>query len=359
MVLSVLLIGVSSIVGISRAGKIVGAYESVGCSIAITLDDIINGNLSTSATYFVGLNVLASDMLKLNGNLSNVNTQLKQLSLSNTSSTLSQTYTAGTNLLNTLSQVPNGTAGQMMGNYTYSYFAASANSTFPVLLGAANKTLGSRKGAMNDSYTVIDGINENIIGGIGRNVDNFSLMSASLSGSLTSGVYSVNEILNSVVSLDGRLEEINRQISPYVKVISDVSIAFFSVFIGLGLVAIVGSVMMSCFYKFFCRYMIYVIMVIFFIFGLVCFVLAIVFSIVLPIIYFSCDWISVSISSSASFQHNLSPAFGSEIVNSLKVCLPGSSGDIINQLGVNMSNVNFMVSLVDEMRVYNATVLQS
>jgi hypothetical protein len=206
MVLAVLLIGVSSIVGISRAGKIVDAYESVGCSIAITLDDVINGNLSTSGTYFVGLKVLASDMGKLNGNLSNVNNQLKQLSLSNTSSTLSQTYTAGTNLLNTLSQVPNGTAGQSMGNYTYSYFAATANSTFPVLLGAANKTLSTRKGAMNDSYTVIDNINENIIGSIGRNVDNFSLTSASLSGSLTSGVYSVNEILSNVVDLDDRLE---------------------------------------------------------------------------------------------------------------------------------------------------------
>jgi hypothetical protein len=100
-------------------------------------------------------------------------------------------------------------------------------------------------------------------------------------------------------------------------------------------------------------------MVIFFIFGLVCFILAIVFSIVLPIIYFGCDWISISISSSANFQHNLAPAFGSEIVNSLKVCLPGSNGDIINQLGVNMSNVNFMVSLIDEMKVYNATILQS
>jgi methyltransferase-like protein len=92
---------------------------------------------------------LVDDMMNFGGNISNINNQLKQLSLSNTSSILSQTYTVGTNLLNTLSQVPNGTKGQLMGNYTYTYFSLSANSTFPGLLGGADHGLGTRHGAMN------------------------------------------------------------------------------------------------------------------------------------------------------------------------------------------------------------------
>jgi hypothetical protein len=188
------------------------AYKSVGCSMAIILDDLINGNMSRSGEYFVGLKVLASDMVSLHGNITSVNSQLQQLSLSNASSTLSQTYTVGTNLLNTLSLVPNGTVGQLMSNFTYSNFATSANSTFPKLLGAANHSVSTRSGAMNDSYSVIDGVNENVIGSIGRNVDSFVLTSPNLSASLNSAVYSVNEILSSVVSFDGSLEQMNSKI---------------------------------------------------------------------------------------------------------------------------------------------------
>jgi hypothetical protein len=155
----VLLIIVTSIVGIARSGEIESVYSSVGCSIAITLDDIINGNISSSNQYFIGLKALANDMANLKGNITNANNQLKLLSLSNTSSILSQTYLAGTNLLLLLSQVPNGTAGQVMGTYYYPTMGATAITTFPPLLGSANQTVTARKGAMNSSYTEIYNLN--------------------------------------------------------------------------------------------------------------------------------------------------------------------------------------------------------
>jgi hypothetical protein len=89
------------------------------------------------------------------------------------------------------------------------------------------------------------------------------------------------------------------------KIVSDVTIAFFSIFIVLGVTKIVSVVMMTCFYKYWCRYLVYSIFVIFFVFGLVCFLLAIGMSIITPAIYFVCDFVEVSISSSNNFSTNL------------------------------------------------------
>lgn len=74
LVLAFLLIVVASVIGITRSSDIETSYRSVGCSAAITFDDIINGNVSTTGKYFIGMRGLSNSLGGLRGNLIGVNT---------------------------------------------------------------------------------------------------------------------------------------------------------------------------------------------------------------------------------------------------------------------------------------------
>jgi hypothetical protein len=151
----------------------------------------------------------------------------------------------------------------------------------------------------------------------------------------------------------------NVKYGPYVKAIAIVSTVFFSIFIVLGIGNIVGVVMLICYYKYWCRYIIYVIFVVLFLLGLVCFLLSILLSILTPFVYFTCDFISVSISSPDNFSTNLVSVFDSQLINSIKVCLPGGNGNIIDAIGVDMSSVDFVINLMTNIRDFNAPILQN
>lgn len=52
----------------------------MGCSVSIFIDDVLNGNVTSSGTsFFTGLNTLSSQLNNLNGNLSNINGNLSDL----------------------------------------------------------------------------------------------------------------------------------------------------------------------------------------------------------------------------------------------------------------------------------------
>ena len=94
--------------------------------------------------------------------------------------------------------------------------------------------------------------------------------------------------------------------------------------------------------------------------GLLSFLLSFFFSIFTPILYLGCDFLTVSISSSAGFTTNLGNAIGGQFSSYLSVCLPGGSGDIINQLqGVDLSAINGLTSAVSAINSFSMTTLQN
>lgn len=72
LILAFLLLLVASVIGITRAGDIESSYKAVGCSAAITFDDLLNGNPSSTGKYFIGMNGMVSSLGSLNGNLAAV-----------------------------------------------------------------------------------------------------------------------------------------------------------------------------------------------------------------------------------------------------------------------------------------------
>ena len=73
LILALLLLIISSVIGITKASDIQSSYNAVSCSLAITTDDLLNGNISTTGKYFLGMNGLIGGLQSLQGNLGGVN----------------------------------------------------------------------------------------------------------------------------------------------------------------------------------------------------------------------------------------------------------------------------------------------
>lgn len=157
---------------------------------------------------------------------------------------------------------------------------------------------------------------------------------------------------------DTMFSGIANTVSPYLKIITQVVTAFFGVFIGLGVFGIIGVVLMTFCNKYSCRYLIYFICLILTILGILSFLLAILFSIITPVLYLSCDFINVTIGSQDGFSTNLQPILGTA-TNMIKVCLPGGTGDIIRQFNITITAIDSLQMAIDKMRLYDATEINN
>ena len=54
-----------SIIGITKAEDAVTSYKAMTCATAICLDDLINGNVSETSEFFIGLNPMADLLVDL------------------------------------------------------------------------------------------------------------------------------------------------------------------------------------------------------------------------------------------------------------------------------------------------------
>lgn len=105
---------------------------------------------------------------------------------------------------------------------------------------------------------------------------------------------------------------------------------FFGAVLGLSVLALLGVVMMTFCDKYKCRYLMYISCVILFFFALLGFLIAVIFSIIVPILYWGCDWLSITFSSSANFHTNITPLISSSTTrNYIAPCLKGGNGDLM------------------------------
>ena len=82
--------------------------------------------------------------------------------------------------------------------------------------------------------------------------------------------------------------------------------AFFGVIVGLSILGILGAILMTFCDKYKCRYLIYFACSLLVIIGIVCFLLAMIFSLIVPVFYFSCEFIQFTIASKANFDRTYS-----------------------------------------------------
>ena len=114
--------------------------NAVSCSLAITFDDLINGNVSTAGTFFIGVRTLERELGVLNSNIDSMGTQL-----SNVGSGGATIKAANENDAKyKIDKIPTGSAGGRIVNYTYAspFNSGSPGSTvsslMPDQLGSTN-----------------------------------------------------------------------------------------------------------------------------------------------------------------------------------------------------------------------------
>ena len=107
----------------------------------------------------------------------------------------------------------------------------------------------------------------------------------------------------------------------------------YGVMLGLSVLALLGVVLMTFCDKYKCRYLMYFSCVILFFLGILGFLIAMIFSILVPVMYFLCGWLDVTLTStgfSGNTQKFLSDA---QVRNIIGTCLVGGTGDILNAIG--------------------------
>ena len=71
------------------------AFTNLGCSASIFVDDVLNGNVTSSGTsFFTGLNTLYNQLTNLDGNLSFIDSKLTDLNTTTSGGTVSTSYDA-------------------------------------------------------------------------------------------------------------------------------------------------------------------------------------------------------------------------------------------------------------------------
>lgn len=189
--------------------------------------------------------------------------------------------------------MPTGTADESMTAYDYTDFDGSGGtvaSTFPDSLGG----ITALSGQVYETYYDIQVVNLKIQG-IMESAQLFADSLADFTTGVDAAVDAVDTLVGSVSDADDSAYGILSSVSGGMGIVTTVMTAVFAVFIAFGVLGILGAIMMTFCDKYSCRYLVYFVCVVLFFLGLVCFILAIMFSAITPLFYYSCDFLQYSV----------------------------------------------------------------
>jgi hypothetical protein len=130
----------------------------------------------------------------------------------------------------------------------------------------------------------------------------------------------------------------------------------YAVSLGLAVLTLIGVVLMTFCDKYKCRYLMYFACVFMFLFAFIGFLIAFFFSIIIPIMYWGCDWLSVTVGSGTGFTINISPLLDATTAGYITPCLEGGNGDIISAVAPTVAGtLNSLSETVKNSTNFNFT----
>ncbi len=274
--------------------------SSTSCASAIILDDIINGNVSTSGKFFSGLKQIDTQLGYLDGNLTTVNNSM--VNLKSTSANMTTVNTAGNTALSDTAKVPNNVnAGGNMNAITYDTPlnsgspSSTINSIFPAILGSSTTGgyVGSLYTTINSVLTTISAISSTAGSFVSESTNFQSSVSALRTTVQNFSSYTI-DIDNSFYSTLSTVNQNNDKVSLSIKLL-------YGITIGISSAMLLSALLIAFCDKIKCRYLMYFSCTILFFLGILGFLLSVGYSIVAPAIYFGCQFMDYSLSSSANF----------------------------------------------------------
>ena len=236
-------------------------------------------------------------------------------------------------------------------NTTYSASKGQFGSIFNDILGSSNNggIIGGLHSAMTTIHTTLSGIKTNS-GGFSSNSITFDAAIGSINSNLGGFKNTVSNLDTSVGSALSILEAPRDMGSLVVQL-------FYGVALGVAVLALLGVVLMTFCDKYKCRYLMYFSCLILFFFALIGFLIAIILSILVPLIYWSCDWLSVSIGSAAGFNANFAGVLSDASSRSyISTCLTGGTGDLMAVVAPSSINdINNLKNALLNTNLFNST----
>lgn len=107
----------------------------------------------------------------------------------------------------------------------------------------------------------------------------------------------------------------------------------YGVMLGLSILAMLGVVLMTFCDKYKCRYLMYFSCVILFFLAILGFIIAMLFSIIIPVMYFMCGWLDVTLTETGFLSNTQSLLTDADVRTIVGTCLEGGDGQILNAIG--------------------------
>jgi len=275
----------------------------MGCSLAIFTDDLLNGNVTmNNASFFVGLNMFSGSLSKLSGNLTAINGSFSDLSnsASGTSHTAVNNIAAVQN--NFIKIIPDN-AGTANMNLVYNTPIDVAGTT-----GTLASSFAGILGRWNTQGTLIYNLYEAVesvrlsMQAIKSSANSFSTQIATIQSQITPMRTTIDNLISNVNTMDSSLSSFLSMLSLGSRFGNTGMMGFYGFLIAFSLFSLIGVILTCCCDKPGCRNLMYFSCAFLFLAGLATFIIAVLFSFLVPVFTWTCDYLTVALSSSAGFQ---------------------------------------------------------
>jgi hypothetical protein len=167
---------------------------------------------------------------------------------------------------------------------TYSAGAVTINSIFPTVLGSSNNggVIGTIYSIYNTLYTTLNNLKSS-----STSFSSDSTISGATTA-ITANIASFNQTISSFDSSVASALDLMNLPQTYGTMAIQI---FYAVALGLAVFTLIGVILMTFCDKYKCRYLMYFSCIILFFIGLLGFIIAVLFSIILPLMYWGCDWL--------------------------------------------------------------------
>eukprot|EP00919_Chromeraceae_sp_WS-2016_P017844 GHVR01042376.1.p1 GENE.GHVR01042376.1~~GHVR01042376.1.p1 ORF type:complete len:286 (+),score=5.96 GHVR01042376.1:756-1613(+) len=273
---------------------------------------------------------------------------------------LNAVLTKATNAMISVSQIPTGAAG---GNDITLSYGTPLNgdmnmttgitpSNFPSILGS----VGSASGMINGAFQALNA-SKIVVNTIGTAADGFVSSISTFQAAIASVQTQISNFTTFLNDTNNNLESTLLLITNPSDMVTIGVQAFYGVVIGFSIFALIGVILMTCCDKFKCRYLMYFACLILFIIGLIGFIIAVVYSILVPVLYFGCQFMDFSLASKTNFDSNFQTLLSDATFRGyITSCLPTENGDILTLIGGGTTAaLTNLSSVMTNINIYNST----
>jgi hypothetical protein len=256
-------------------------------------DDLLNGNVTDDGqSYFSGLNMLNTNLNALvGGALTTLNSAVA--SFQSTSGSMTTAISSLNTLLTSITN-SDGYGGVGVTTITYAANVNSQVALFPSIMGRS--TTG---GKLKTYYDQIVQFKTQIMG-ISAKADAYATGSGGITAGITSATGIISPILTSVSDLDQQFGGF-LDLSSFTQYATTGVQMYYAAVLGLAALAMLGAILMAFCDRYKCRYLMYFACMFMLIVAGLGFFLSMIFSVILPITSWTCEYLQVALTDQASF----------------------------------------------------------